>query len=120
VVVGDWVVVVLAAVVDVVLEGSSVAVTITQYDLLVSRFGQVIPGFSCWRVLTESAQLLAKLVYVAPASAVVEKSQSTARRVRTAAMAGTTPTTRRVVRCIILDLCWDYAENGKRQQRFAA
>ena len=40
VVVGDWVVVVvLAAVVDVVLEGSSVGVPITQYDLLVSRFG---------------------------------------------------------------------------------
>jgi hypothetical protein len=39
VVVGDWVMVVLAAVVDVVLEGSSVGVPITQYDLLVSRFG---------------------------------------------------------------------------------
>lgn len=35
--------------IDVVLDGSSstVPVPITQYDLLVSRLGQVIPGFSC-------------------------------------------------------------------------
>jgi hypothetical protein len=46
--------VVTVVVVDVVLEGSSVAVPITQYDLLVSRLGQVIPGLSCFRLSTES------------------------------------------------------------------
>jgi hypothetical protein len=46
--------VVTVVVVDVVLEGSSVAVPITQYDLLASRLGQVIPGLSCFRLSTES------------------------------------------------------------------
>lgn len=54
VVVVDLMVVVVFVVVEVVLEGSSVAVPITQYDLLASRSGQVIPGFSCLRLPTDS------------------------------------------------------------------
>lgn len=34
-------------VVDMVLDASSLTVPMTQYDLVVSRSGQVIPGFSC-------------------------------------------------------------------------
>jgi hypothetical protein len=94
--------VVVVVVVVVVLGGSSVAVPITQYDLLLSRLGQVIPGFSCWRLLTGSPQLLAKLEHVAPASAAVEKSHLTTRRVRAAPIAGTAPTARRAVKCIVL------------------
>lgn len=54
VVVVDLVVVVVFVVVEVVLEGSSVAVPITQHDLLTSRSGQVITGFSCFRLSTDS------------------------------------------------------------------
>jgi hypothetical protein len=110
----DSVVVGLVAVVVVLVDGvlgSSVTVPTTQYDLLVSRLGQVIPGFSFWRSLTESPQLLEKLEHVAPASAVVEKSQVTARGARAAPIAGTTPTARRAVRCIALGLKLDYIEN---------
>jgi hypothetical protein len=81
--------------VEVVLDGSSLTVPITQYDLLLSRVGQVIPGFSCWRFSTESPQELAKLEHVAPASAVVAKSQLTARWLRTAAIAGDAPRAKR-------------------------
>lgn len=81
--------------VEVVLDGSSLTVPITQYDLLLSRVGQVIPGFSCWRFSTESPYELAKLEYVAPVSAVIAKSQLTAQWLRTAAIAGAAPRAKR-------------------------
>lgn len=74
------------------------AVPITQYNLLVSRPGKVMLGSSCVRASTESPQLLAKLEHVAPTSAVVEKSHSTARGERAAAIAGTSPMVGRCVR----------------------
>lgn len=88
---------------DVVLDGSSstVPVPTTQYDLLVSRLGQVIPGFSCWSFSTDSPQEAAKLEHVAPASAVVAKSQLTARSLRTAAIAEAVPRTNRWVKRIV-------------------
>lgn len=94
--------------VEVVLDRSSVAVPITQYDLLASRSGQEIPGFSCLRLSTDSPQLLAKLEHVSPASAVVEKSQSTARGVRAAVVAGIAPAARVAVRRIVLGLVLSY------------
>lgn len=63
--------------------GSLVTVPITQYDLLVSSAGQVIPGFNFWRSSTESPQLLAKVAQVSLLPGAVEKAQSTARRERT-------------------------------------
>lgn len=95
------VVVVVFDVVDVVLVGSSVAVPIIQYDFVVSRPGQVMPGFNFFRSATESPQLLAKLAHVAPLSGAVEKSHSTARGFRTAAIAGAIPKARRTFKCIL-------------------
>lgn len=74
---------VVLLVVVVVGSGSSVTVPITQYDLLVSSAGQVIPEFNFWRSSTESPQLLAKVAQVSLLLGVVEKAQSTARRERT-------------------------------------
>jgi hypothetical protein len=59
----DLVVVVVVVVVDV---GSPVTLPSTQYSLLVSRLGQVIPGFSWVSSSTESPQLLARLWQVSP------------------------------------------------------
>jgi hypothetical protein len=98
--------VVVAVSVVLVVVGSPVMVPITQYDWLVSRLGQLIPGFSCWRVSTDSPQLLAKLEQVAPASAVVEKSQSTARRDRAAAIPGTMPAMRMYVKYMLWTWAW--------------
>jgi hypothetical protein len=50
----------------VVVGGSSLTVPITQYKLLVSRLGQLIPGFNFLRSSTDSPQLLEKLSHVAP------------------------------------------------------
>jgi hypothetical protein len=110
----DSVVVGLVAVVVVLMDGvlgSSVAVPITQYDLLVSRLGQAILGFSFCRSLIGSPHALAKLEHVAPASAVVEKSKLTARGTRAAPIAGTIPMARIAMRCIVWDLKLDYIEN---------
>lgn len=81
IVVSDVVVagVVVATEVDVVI-GSSVTVPITQYSLLESRLGQLIPGFNCLSSSIDIAQLAAKVSQVAPSSATVENAQSTARR----------------------------------------
>jgi hypothetical protein len=46
--------------------GSPVTLPSTQYSLLVSRLGQVIPGFSWVSSSTESPQLLARLWQVSP------------------------------------------------------
>jgi hypothetical protein len=64
----------------VVVIGSSVTVPITQYSLLESRGGQLIPGFNRSSSSIAIAQMAAKLSQVAPLSAVVENAQSTARR----------------------------------------
>jgi uncharacterized membrane protein YqhA len=66
--------------VGVVVGGSSLMVPMTQYELFVSRLGQLIPGFNILRSSTATPQLLEKLSHVAPLSAEVEKSQSTPRR----------------------------------------
>jgi hypothetical protein len=64
----------------VVVIGSSVTVPITQYSLLKSRVGQLIPGFNRSSSSIVMAQMAAKLSQVAPLSAVAENAQSTARR----------------------------------------
>lgn len=51
---------------DVVVGRSSVLVPITQYSLLVSRPGQVTPGFHFMKSVTDAPQLAAKLSQVAP------------------------------------------------------
>ena len=66
-VVNDWL-----DVVDVVTGTSSVASPTTQYCLLTSRAGQVIPGFNLTRSLTDSTQLAARLAQVVPLSTGVE------------------------------------------------
>jgi hypothetical protein len=115
-------VVVGAVVVDVVVvvvgSGSPVTVPITQYNWLVSRLGQIIPGLSCCKSLTESPQLLAKLEHVAPESAVVEKSHETARRFRATAMAGIAPIVRRAVKYIILHNYLVLIKNESVSERF--
>jgi hypothetical protein len=62
-VMGDWL-----DVVDVVTGTSSVTSPITQYSLLTSRAGQMIPGFNLMRSLTGIAQLSARLAHVVPLS----------------------------------------------------
>jgi hypothetical protein len=105
---GAVLVVVVVVAVDVVLVrvvlvlvGSSVTVPITQYNLLVSRPGQVIPGFSCWRPSTDSPQVLAKLRQVSPLAALVVKEHSTARRESAHARPRMSPAAAKSVSCII-------------------
>jgi hypothetical protein len=69
-----------------------------------------MPGFSFCKSVTDSPQLLEKLAHVAPASAVVAKSQLTARGARAAPIAGTAPTARRAVRCIVRGLNLGFVE----------
>lgn len=63
----------------VVVIGSSVTAPITQYSLLKSRVGQLIPGFNRSSSSIVMAQMAAKLSQVAPLSAVAENAQSTER-----------------------------------------
>lgn len=72
-VIGDLVVV------DVVVVVSSVNVPTTQYSLLVSRSGQVIPGLSPTRLSSVSRQSSARLWQVSPLLTGVVKMQSTLR-----------------------------------------
>lgn len=83
---------------------SSVAVPITQCNLLVSRSGQVIPEFSCWRSSTDSPQMLAKLSQVSPLVALVVKEHSTARRESAQARPGMSPAAARCVSYILLNV----------------
>lgn len=123
-------VVVLVDVFNVVLEdvvvGSAVTVPMTQYFLLVSRLGQLMPGFNDWSLSTERPQLLAKLAHVAPLSAVVEKEQVTARREGTPEarrICGRNPATRRCVSCILFGArcltCWLGTENARMKDEEA-
>jgi hypothetical protein len=117
VVVDSLVMVDFVVVVEVVQDGSSVTVPITQYDLLTSRSGQEIPGFSYFRLSTDSPQLLAKLEHVSTASALMQKSQLTAWGVRAAAVAGIAPVARIAVRRIVLDLVLSYI-GGKNAREY--
>jgi hypothetical protein len=111
-------VVVFVVVVEVVQDGSSVTVPITRYDLMASRSGQEIPGFSYFRLSTDNPQLLAKLEHVSSASAVVEKSQLTARGFRAAAVAGIAPVVRIAVRRIVLGLVLSYIGSKNARKYF--
>jgi hypothetical protein len=104
VVVWDWVVVDVMGVV--VVAGSSVMTPIKQYDSPATRSGQVTPGFNILKLSTDSPQLPPKASHVAPLSAVMENSQSTARRdkARPKAMPGASPATRRCISFIFPDL----------------
>lgn len=98
-------VVLLVEVTAVVGSGSSLTVPITQYDLLVSRPGQLIPGLTFLRSSTDIPQLSAKLAQVSPLPGGIEKAQSTARRDRVTVLAKTIPgkspaAARRRVKCI--------------------
>ncbi|KAL2820422.1 hypothetical protein BJX63DRAFT_380757 [Aspergillus granulosus] len=99
-VVAVWGVVVVVSVVP---GGSSVTVPMTQYDLVGSRSGQVMPGFSAWKSLTDSPHVPAKLSHVAPLPGVVSKRQSTSWRNKADASAGMSPPATRWISCIIVN-----------------
>lgn len=100
-------VVVKVVVVSVVLEPLSVSVPITQYNLLVSRLGQEILGFSCWSSATDSPQVLAKLSQVSDLVAVVVKEHSTPRRERAKTKPGMSPAAARCASCILLNVIFE-------------
>jgi hypothetical protein len=68
--------------VEIVVDGSATTVPMTQYSLVVSRPGQLMPGFSLASSSTEIPQPAAKLSQVSPLAAVTATSQITARRDR--------------------------------------
>jgi hypothetical protein len=66
--------------VDVVARGSSFTLPIIQYNLLISKSGQLVPGFKFLKSSAVNPQELEKLSQLASLVGVVEKRQSTPRR----------------------------------------